>query len=144
MPELPEEFAACHFYVDIEGETVALFNECSGLEGEVEVETYREGGLNEYEHKLPGPARFGNVTLRGGVANSMELWKWFHAVSTGEVERRNMSIMLYFHDRGEAMRWNLKGAYPVRWQGPEFRADDNSVALQSLELAHREIEMVKR
>ena len=52
--------------------------------------------------------------------------------------------MMYFQDHGEAMRWNLKEAYPVRWQGPEFKADDNNVVVHGMELAHHGIELAKR
>ena len=32
--------------------------------------------------------------------------------------------------------WNFKNAYPVKWTGPEFRADSNSIAFESVELVH--------
>ena len=140
-----EELTACRFCIDVDGLLVAIFKECSGLNGEVEVETYQEGGLNDYEHKLPGRTKFGNVTLRSGVASSIDLWDWFHSVSTGQVtgraQRRDVSIVMYLQDAGEAMRWNLRAAYPVRWQGPDFSAGDTNVALHSLELAHHGIEL---
>ena len=141
-----EELTACRFSVDDQGIVIAVFKECSGLSGEIEVETYQEGGLNEYEHKLPGRAKYGNVTLKSGVASSVEMWSWFHRAATGDIERREISIVMYQQNRfgqfkGEAMRWTLSGAYPVRWEGPSFSAEDNSVAVQSIELAHNGITM---
>ncbi len=139
-----EELTVSRFCVDISGLVVAVFSECSGLGGEIEVETYREGGVNDFEHKLPGPAKYGNLTLKSGVAASAELWEWFHSVATGNIERREVSIVMYLQNRdgpyqGEAVRWNLSRAYPVRWEGPSFTADDNNVAVHSLELAHHGI-----
>ena len=32
--------------------------------------------------------------------------------------------------------WNFKNAYPVKWIGPEFRADANNIAFESVELVH--------
>ena len=141
-----EELTACRFSIDDQGIVIAVFKECSGLSGEIEVETYQEGGLNEYEHKLPGRTKYGNVTLKSGVANSVEMWSWFHRAATGDIERRGISIVMYQQNRfgqfkGEAMRWTLSGAYPVRWEGPSFSAEDNSVAVQSIELAHNGITM---
>ena len=78
-----EELVSCRFCIDIEGLWVAVFTECSGLSGEIEVETYQEGGLNDYEHKLPGRAKYGNITLKSGVASSLDLWDWFQSVATG-------------------------------------------------------------
>lgn len=134
-----EELTTCRFCVDIEGVAVAAFRECSGLNGEIQIETYQEGGLNEHEHKLPGRVKYGNLTLRGGTSSTVDLWEWFHTVSTGRVERKNVSVVMYLADAGEAMRWNLQAAYPVRWQGPEFTAGDPNVAIQTLELAHNGI-----
>ena len=141
-----DELTACRFSVDDQGMVIAVFKECTGLSGEIEVETYQEGGLNEYEHKLPGRTRYGNITLKGGVANSAEMWPWFYRAATGQIERREISIVLYLQNRsgadnGEAMRWTLTGAYPVRWEGPSFSAEDNSVAVHSVELAHNGITM---
>ena len=124
----------------------AVFKECSGLTGEVEVETYKEGGLNDYEHKLPGRAKYGNVTLKSGVASSIDLWEWFESVITGRFKlparfenrdvRRDVSVVMYRQNSEEAMRWNLRAAYPVKWQGPAFIAGDTNVSVQTLELAH--------
>ena len=136
-----EELTSNRFCIDIDGLLVAVFKECSGLNGEVEIETYQEGGLNDYEHKLPGRAKFGNVTLKGGVANTIDLWAWFQSVATGKVERRDVSVVMYRQNSEEAMRWNLRAAYPVKWQGPDFTAGDTNVSVHSLELAHHGLEL---
>ena len=143
MPAYVDELTANHFYVNVDDLLVAVFKECSGLSGEIEVETFREGGVNTYEHKLPGRVKYGNLTLRSGVANATPMWEWFCQAATGQVARKNLSIIMYLQDRGESMRWDLAAAYPVRWQGPEFKAEDNSVAVHSLELAHNGIKLRK-
>ena len=139
-----DELAATRFCVDIEGLLVATFRECSGLSAEVEIQTYQEGGLNDYEHKLPGRSKWGNLTLRSGVASSDELWKWFYRVATGDIERREVSIVMYHQSQEEARRWNLAKAYPVRWQGPDLTAGDTNVAVHTLELAHNGIWLSSR
>ena len=139
-----EELITSRFGVDISGLLVAAFTECSGLSGEIEVETYQEGGLNDYEHKLAGRTKYGNVTLKNGVATAINLWKWFSDVATGKIERREISIIMYSQSMEEQLRWNLTGAFPVRWQGPEFSASDSNVAVHSLELAHHGITLSQR
>ena len=127
------------FWVEVGSVLVAAFTGCSGLSGEIAVETFREGGLNDYEHKLPGPASYGNITLTGGLAATHELWKWFNDVASGKIERHNVSIVMFAQDRTEALRWNLEGAFPVRWEGPTFSADDENLAIHTVELAHKSI-----
>ena len=136
---LPEELAVSRFSVEMEGLLVATFNECSGLGATVEVETIQEGGLNSFEHKLPGRTSYGNVTLSSGMASSTDMWDWFYDVTMGTIVRKNVSIIMYWQSHWEAMRWNLEAAYPVNWQGPSFTAGDPSVTVQTLELAHHGI-----
>lgn len=136
---LPEELTVSRFSVEMEGLLVATFNECSGLGATIEVETIQEGGLNSFEHKLPGRTSYGNVTLSSGVASANDMWEWFQEVTTGTVKRKNVSIIMYWQSHWEAMRWNLEAAYPVSWQGPTFTAGDASVTVQTLELAHHGI-----
>jgi phage tail-like protein len=36
-------------------------------------------------------------------------------------------------------RWNFVDAYPVKWTGSELRAKDNTIAFETIELAHHGI-----
>ena len=40
------------------------FQEVGGLTAEVSTEELREGGLNEYAHRIPTGAKYGNLVLR--------------------------------------------------------------------------------
>src|SRR4051794_34713372 len=124
--------------VEVDGLASAGFHEVSGLQAELEVLDYREGGVNAYAHRLPGPARYpSNLVLRRGVTDDEDLWDWWWEASQGNVERRNLSVLLLGADRDVVRRWSFADAYPVRWIGPELRAGTGAVALEALELAHR-------
>jgi phage tail-like protein len=117
---------------------VAGFTEVSGLAAEIEPFAYREGGLNAYQHQLPGPASYPRLVLKRGLTDVDNLWGWQRDVARGRIVRRNGSIIL----GGAAgtvgpWRWNFTGAYPVKWTGPDLRADSATVAVESLELVHR-------
>ena len=133
-----DPYTAFKFLLEIEGLIVAGFTEVSGLQVETEPFEYREGGLNEYVHRLPGPTRHPNLTLRRGLTDFDNLWRWQRDVSRGIVKRRNGSLLL-FGDLGAQgiWRWNFSDAYPVRWVGPELQAETATVAVETLELAHR-------
>ncbi len=135
------ELTVYKFSLEIEGMLTALFKECSGLTGEIAIETYQEGGLNAYEHKLPGRTSYGNVTFKGGVAAASEMWDWFNDVSMGIVERKNVSVIMHWQGGLEAMRWNLEAAFPVSWEGPNFAAGQADTTLQTLQLAHQGISL---
>lgn len=135
-----DPYTAFNFLVEIEGLLVGGFSEVTGLQIETVVETYREGGLNEYEHKLAGPTRYpSNLILKHGLTDIETLWGWHQDVTQGIVERKNGTIYLLDRMRLPAMWWDFMEAYPVKWAGPELRADSNTVAVETVELVHRGI-----
>lgn len=131
---------AFNFVVEIEGLIVGGFAEISGLQVETEVYEYREGGQNRFVHKLPGPTRYPqNLVLKRGLTSIPTLWLWHQDVIRGDVDRRNGTIYLLNRQGILVMWWDFLRAYPVRWNGPEFRADSNTVAFETVELAHEGI-----
>jgi phage tail-like protein len=124
------------FSVEIGQIQHAMFSEFSGLQAEVEVLSYEEGGCNDFVHKLPGRTKFSNITLKRGVAYTDELWLWFMQVMNGAVMRKNVSVVLYNAAHKEVKRWNFVRAYPVKWSGPAFKASENAISIETLELAH--------
>jgi phage tail-like protein len=132
---------AFQFRVEIDGLVRGAFSEVGGLQMEVEVEDYREGGNNGYIHRLAGPARFpSNLTLKHGIADDDELWLWYRDVMNDKITRRKVSILLLDAGGAERRRWTFKEAYPVKWVGPDLRGNTAEVAVETLELVHRGLE----
>ena len=126
-----------NFAVEIDGVMVCGFSEVTGLQAEIEVQEYREGGLNEYIHKRAGPAKYAsNLIMKRGVADSKELWSWYCDVLQGTVRRKSLAVVLMDSAGNEKRRWTLQNGYPVKWSGPDFKAQTSEVAFESLELAH--------
>jgi phage tail-like protein len=133
----PDPYLGCNFLVEVDGLVVAGFKECSGLSAEVEVETYKEGGVDYTEHKLPKGVRFNNLVLKRGVTDSTILWDWFASVAAGLVIQHVLFIVLRGPDGAEVKRWSFIGAYPVKWTGPDLNAESSAVALESIEFVHK-------
>jgi phage tail-like protein len=132
-----DPYLAFNFAVEIHGLVVGGFAEVSGLQAEIEVQDYREGGVNEFIHKRAGPARYpSNLTLKKGMTTTKTLWTWYCDVMQGKVERKNVSVMLMNSAGDEVQRWNFQKAYPVKWVGPNLKASAAEVAIETLELAH--------
>ncbi|HEX2090907.1 MAG TPA: phage tail protein [Longimicrobiaceae bacterium] len=133
-----DPYLSVNFLVEIDGLVVGGFQEVTGLQVETEVEDYREGGVNEYVHRLAGPTRYpSNLVLKKGLTDVESLWKWHQQVVRGDVRRRNGSVYLLDRKGLPAMWWNFTGAYPVKWSGPDLRAEQGAVAVEQLELVHR-------
>jgi phage tail-like protein len=135
-----DPFGGFNYRVEIDGLTVAGFSEVSGLQAEVEVEEYREGGVNTHMHRIPGPARYpNNLVLKHGLTSVNELWDWHFEVAQGTITRRKVTIALRDSAGAEVCQWVVRDACPVRWVGPELRAAAAEVAVETLELVHRGI-----
>jgi phage tail-like protein len=126
-----------NFAVEIEGLLVGGFSEVSGLDSQVEVEEYREGGVNGFVHKLPVRTSHSNLVLSHGLTSLDTLWNWYYNTTLGAIQRRNGTIMLLDSRQIPVMWWNFRNALPVRWSGPAFSATGDEVAIESLELAHQ-------
>lgn len=138
-----DPFLGCNFLVEVEGILAGGFSECSGLEAETEVETYREGGQNGYLHHFAGPTKYPPLVLKHGLTWIDGLWAWHQEVianvgtGTGGIQRHNGTIYLLDRNRIPVLWWNFKEALPVKWTGPSLRADAAQVAVESIELRHR-------
>jgi phage tail-like protein len=129
------------FRAEIDGIFVSSFSEASGLAFETEVQNLREGGVNSHEWQLAGPTKFpSKVILKRGLADADALWSWYLDVMDGLIVRRHITIVLLNHAGEERWRWVFRGACPVKWSGPEFRAGTAEVAFESIELVHNGLE----
>ena len=129
-------YLSFNFAVEIEGLLVGGFSEVDGLQSEVQVEEYREGGVNSFVHKLPGPTTHANLVLRHGLTAIGTLWSWYDSVARGVIFRRNGTIVLLDRQHVPVMWWNFRRALPVRWTGPSLNAAGDEVAVESIELVH--------
>jgi phage tail-like protein len=132
-----DPYQAFNFLVEIEGILAGGFSECSGLQVETEFHDYREGGRNEYVHRFAGPTKYPPLILKHGLTLIDGLWGWHQEVVAGTITRRNGTIYLLDKQRLPVMWWDFKEALPLKWTGPELRADSGSIAIESMELAHR-------
>ncbi|MBI4539739.1 MAG: phage tail protein [Gemmatimonadetes bacterium] len=131
-----DPFLAFRFLVRIDREALGGFSEVAGIQAEVEVQEIPEGGVNTFVHKLPGRARHGNLTLRRGLV-STALWEWFAEIMGGVITRKTVVVELLTPGGDDVpMRWVFDSAFPARWLGPELKADQNTVAVEAIELCH--------
>jgi len=123
------------FLLEIEGITSGGFTRVKGLSREVKHESYREGGVNEYEHKLLTQVSYPVVVLERGLALE-DLWTWALRAADGDVERKTIRIRLQ-NEAGEKLwAWQVEYALPVKWSASDLDAQASQVVMESLELAH--------
>lgn len=124
------------FEVAIDGLPPAGFSECGGLQAELEVQEFREGGLNTYVHRFPTRLRHPVLTLRRGIVDRA-IWDWYDGILQGNFTRRNGSIaVLDAAGVDTLVRWEFQRAFPSNWRGPELNAAQSNIAVETFELTH--------
>lgn len=131
-----DPYKVFQFVVEINGTQVGGFSEVTGLEVRTELDEYREGGVNNYVHKIAKETRYPNLTLKRGITDATGLWEWHQQVVDGDIQRKTVSVVLLDSKRQEKWRWVFRDAYPVKWNGSDLSATGNTVAVESVELAH--------
>jgi phage tail-like protein len=142
-----DAFLSPWFAIEFQGQVTGAFRECSGLSSENEVVEHKVSGPDGKPviKKIPGNLKWGNITLKQGITDDMDMWKWRKQVEEGKVDkaRKNGSIVLFSHDGHELARWNFINAWPAKINGPSVNATSNEIAIEELEIAHEGYERVK-
>lgn len=134
-----DPYRGFNFLVEIDGITQAGFQEVSGLDASTPSVDYREGADPNHVRKLSGLNTYAAITLKRGITDSDELWKWRETVIDGKTERKNGSIVLLDETGAQKIRWNFSNAWPSKWTGPAFNATSTAVAVEALEITHEEV-----
>ncbi|MEW6582084.1 MAG: phage tail protein [Actinomycetota bacterium] len=134
----PDVLTGAFFGLEVRGVPMPVkgyFTECTGLQMEYEVFEYQEGGENGFVHKLRGRAKYPNIVMKRGVTSERSLFNWF-AATKDEVKRAEGDITLYSTDLTPMRKWSFRGAFPVKWQGPNLKSNSGEIAVETLEFAH--------
>jgi phage tail-like protein len=123
------------FLLEIDNITSGGFTRVKGITREVKHESYREGGVNEYEHKLVTQVSYPVVVLERGLALD-DLWKWAADAAEGDVKRKTVRIRLRNEANEKMWAWQIECAIPVKWTASDLDAQQSQVVMESLELAH--------
>lgn len=145
-----------HFKVEFTGVTgmdkpdAQRFQEVSGLSFEVETEELVEGGENRFAYKLPKRAKYPNLVLSRGLATDSAFLDWFKSamhtyftVPLYEFKPADLLITLMDEADQAVAIWNIVQAYPLKWSVSDFKAADNAIAIEKLELAYQYFERQK-
>jgi len=125
------------FWYEVEiGNFKGNFSQISGLEDEVEVEEYQEGGINSYTHKLPKIVKSGKLVLERGAGDLSRMVKWFQHVKEGKIQKSSGTIKLKTRDNKVVRTWEFQDAFPTKWTGPTLNALGSEVAIEKLEIVH--------
>lgn len=130
-----------HFKVEFPGvgsDADTRFQEVSGLNAEIGIEELPVGGENKFTYKLPTRARYSNLVLKRGMLKDSKLISWFKdAIEDFEFKPSDVNIYLLNEKHEVISQWIFMKAYPVKWLISSFKAQDNSLVIETIELAYQ-------
>ena len=114
------------------------FQSVSGLDASLETSSFAEGGENRFTHALPTRARYPNLILKRGLITDSLLIDWCEdAIIYLNIYPLNVDIGLLDDSHQPLIIWTAVHAYPVRWSISEFNAEQNQLAIETLELKYQ-------
>lgn len=133
------------FRVEIDNVTRAGFAEVVGLEITTQAIDYREGTDPPHVRKLSGLTKYGNVTLKHGLAvgaNALELFHWQREIAAGQLTQNRRRVVIVVQDEAglDQTRFVVSDAWPVKYEASALNARGNEVIIETLELANEGIE----
>ena len=117
------------FQLELEGQLVGEYTECTGLGSSNDVETsvvQTEDGLDVRE-KTPGALEWRTITLKRRGLSESNVWAWRQGMEAGNLDSaiRDGAIRVLYRDSSERLaRWEFKNGWPagltVSEQGEEL------------------------
>ncbi len=143
--DLKDPYRNFRFRLEIDGIDQAGFREVTVPDSTQDVVEYREGHEPPTPRKLSGLVKYGNVSLKWGMTNSLDVYNWRKAVEENGAEdnRKNIAIILINEKGDDVGRWNFRRAWPTKYDAPDLNATGNDIAIENLEIVHEGMERVE-
>jgi phage tail-like protein len=118
------------------GTLLGVFLEVSGLKLSYETFPYAEGGRNDFTYQHRGRLQQSNLTLKSGLTSATALLDWvLEQPPLGKPQ--DLQVIFKSADGSVLRSFGFAAAVPVSWTGPNANIGANTVATESLEIAHR-------
>ena len=145
MVERNDPYLNSRFLLEIDGIVQAGFSDVTIPDISTDPIEYREGNEDTTVRKLAGLTKYGNLTLKWGITDSLELFEWRKQVIQGNVAdaRKNIAVILQDEEGNPAARWEFREAWPSKYDAPDLSAKGNDVAIETMEIVHEGMDRVE-
>ncbi|MFN0123892.1 MAG: phage tail protein [Blastocatellia bacterium] len=126
------------------------FQECSGLDLEMDIQEYQEGGRNDGTIRRAGRAKYSPLILKRGMFYNdsghvnRDLWKWIQGAVSGERPLARYDGIVQVMSQGEqvAATWVFDRGLPMKVSGPALNGKTGEVAIEELHIAHEGLRLI--
>src|SRR5262245_46410563 len=142
-------------YTPPQGDAVlgnGAFQECTGLEIEMDVQEYLEGGRSSGTVRRVGRAKYSPLVLKRGMFYQADgdgqvntaLWHWMQRIINGErpVPRHDGIVYVMSADNTVRATWMFDRGLPAKIRGPELNAKTGEIAIEELTIAHEGLRLL--
>lgn len=164
IPKSPLEFAQLGTTI-VKGIVFGgSFSAIEGLDSEMEVESYREGGNNAAPLRFKTRIKPTQLVLKRGITPNPDLWDWAWQVVYGNRAPLRKDGWVILNDRGPIniagfklggltsnpnvpklpfinempiAAWQFKNGLPEKLEGPGLDAKANRTAIETLSISHQ-------
>lgn len=144
---MPQDYPLPRYHFQVHwGGTKISFTEVTGLVMEREKIEYRHSDSPDFNKiAMPGLAKNNNVTCkRGKFEGDFEMNDWHELVTNDRVEnRRDVTIYLLNEKHQPVAAWTAARCFPVKITAPDLKSDANEAAIESMEIAHEGLKLMK-
>jgi phage tail-like protein len=124
-------------FVNIGNDNDIRFQSVAGLNVEYDVESFKEGGENRFEHKLPVRTKYPDLALKRGMLTDSKVIKWcLDAFQNRVFQPAEVNVTLLNEKHQPLKTWQIHRAWPKKWSVSDFNAQENSVVVETLELSY--------
>lgn len=115
------------------------FQSVSGLDVQLEADSWKEGGENRFTHQLPGRSQYSSsLTLKRGLIKPNESgitdWCLDAFVNLKVKPLKLISVELLDEEHNVLVKWDVEHVWPKSWKVGELNAERSEVLIETLEL----------
>ena len=144
---MPQDYPIPRFHFQVQwGGSKISFTEVTGLIMEREKIEYRHSDSKDFNKiAMPGLVKNNNITMkRGKFEGDFDYNTWLEDVANERVEgRRDVIVRLLNEKHVPVAAWSAVRCFPVKITAPDLKSDANEIAVESIEVAHEGLKLMK-
>ncbi|MEM6801261.1 MAG: phage tail protein [Bacteroidota bacterium] len=136
-----------NYVVEVNG-VAGSFTKVSGLKTQNTVITHKTSSLNgrgPVTMHMPAQPAVLDITLSRGLVQdtASEFFDWIFSTKLNEIDKKDIIIKLMDEAGKTRIMWTVINAFPIQVDAPDFMADSNDVAIETIVLRADSMQMEK-
>ena len=117
------------------------FQKVSGLGMSIDTDEIDEGGENFYTQKFPTTVSHDNLVLERGLIQRISPIKShiIAALNSFKFHTVEVLVLLLNHNNIPIAGWLFRNAFPISWAMSDLDANENDLAIESMEFAYQQL-----